>query len=552
MAERPPSRSPAPLPAPFAAKLGAPRGARRIDALLSEDDAPAAVAELTAAEVFELVAEVGFEDAGDLIALATPAQVQGCLDFASWDKDTYLPEAFRPWLASLLEVGFEKVGEVWAGLDPEARALFLQRHVEVFDLTLGEGPEEDDDAPMMPTPDGFFVLKLLGDDDAQRLTLRLVEDLYRADAGLARNTIQAARAEPPAELEEMSYRWRAGRLADLGYIDFYEALELFQPLELDRIRLDDDAPVATLEPEGSAPAGVLEEVLARPFLARALALIEDPAELARIEAAVMYLVNRVLAAARAKPGQQEVVRRAASYASATLSLGLEAVARGDAERGALALGRVDLPRLFRAGFTLTVRLAKLALALAPRAVDAEEPARAVVTAMSSPKPLWARAADSPPAVGVRPFESLADIRRGTEVLRALTVRIALVEGLGVDLVAHAQAPQPRPTLETFLRTALARAAAGGAWAAAPLTHRELDELRRRALPDGELTEDARRRCHEVVAGALDPAQLLTGAQLVHPIVDELLADLAATLGGVADASVDPRFVESVLVEAADR
>ena len=34
-----------------------------------------------------------------------------------------------------------------------------------------------------------------------------------------------------AELEEQSYRWRAGRLADLGYVDFYDALDLFRPLE---------------------------------------------------------------------------------------------------------------------------------------------------------------------------------------------------------------------------------------------------------------------------------------------------------------------------------
>ena len=46
----------------------------------------------------------------------------------------------------------------------------------------------------------------------------------------------------------------------------------------------------------------------------------------------MVLVNKVLAAGRAKPGQAEVVRRGALYATATLSLGLEVVARGDLER----------------------------------------------------------------------------------------------------------------------------------------------------------------------------------------------------------------------------
>ena len=69
------------------AQLAGPRGYRRIDALLSSDDAAAAIAALTPGEVFELVHEVGFEDAADLIHLATPAQIQGCLDLDGWTKD---------------------------------------------------------------------------------------------------------------------------------------------------------------------------------------------------------------------------------------------------------------------------------------------------------------------------------------------------------------------------------------------------------------------------------------------------------------------------------
>src|SRR4051794_12330754 len=57
------------------AQLAGPRGYRRIDALLSQDDAAGAVATLTPSEVYELVHEVGFEDAQPLIELATPEQI---------------------------------------------------------------------------------------------------------------------------------------------------------------------------------------------------------------------------------------------------------------------------------------------------------------------------------------------------------------------------------------------------------------------------------------------------------------------------------------------
>lgn len=539
--------------ASFRSGLQILRGARRIDALLSEDDAAAAVAALSPSDIFELTHEVGFEDAGDLIALATPAQIQGCLDFEGWDKDEFLPELIHPWLAAVIEAGFEKVGEVWAGLDVEARMLFLQRSVVVFDVTMGEGPEEDDEAPMMTTPDSFFVLKLLGDDDTQRLTMRLVEDLYRADAMLARHTIQGARSEPAAELEEMSYRWRAGRLADLGYIDFYEAIELFAPLDSDQIQLGDpgrsDQRHQLIE-EGvvTVPIAVVREVLARPFLARALAKLEGAAAIAEVEAAIMYLVNRVLAAARAKPGQQEVVQRAANYASATLSLGLEAVARNDPDRGAEILRSVALPRLFRVGYTLTLRLARLANALAARATTAESPAREVCTALASPRPLWAKAADAPAGTGVRPFESLADIRRGSELLSGLTLRIALVEQLGVNLAAMAQLPEPRPSLETHLRTALARVMDGGVWHSAALTAQELARLRRDQFVGQRLTALARQRGHDAVATSLRSEHLIAGSAVLPAIINGLIDQVEQILGDILDPKIDPRFVEGLLVQ----
>ncbi len=295
------------------AQLAGPRGYRRIDALLSAEDAQAAVAALSPNEVFELVHDVGFEDAQDLIVLATPEQIRGCFDLDAWNKDQLDVAPLKPWLAALVEAGFEKVGEVWGALDTELRALILQRQVKVYDVSLGEEPAEDNEAPIMATPDRHFMLELLGDDDSQRLVQAVVEDLYRADMDLARHTIMAARSEPPAELEEMSYRWRSARLADLGYVDFYEALDLFRPLDADKVAIGEGSQDRVLDEDTPSrlPIVVAEEVIGRGFLARAMAAIEDAREAERIERALMILVNKVLAAGRAKPGQPEVVRRGA-------------------------------------------------------------------------------------------------------------------------------------------------------------------------------------------------------------------------------------------------
>ncbi|HUS32917.1 MAG TPA: DUF6178 family protein [Kofleriaceae bacterium] len=533
------------------AHLAGPRGYRRIDALLSADDAPAAIAALSASEIYELVHEVGFEDGQALIEYATPSQIQGCFDLDGWNKDQLEVVSLKPWLAALIEVGFEKVGEVWGALDAELRTLILQKQVLVYDTTMNEGPEEDNDEPIMTTPDRFFLLELKGDDDTQRLTQQLVEDLYRADPQLARHTIMAARSEPPAELEEMAYRWRSGRLADFGYVDFYEALDLFRPLPADQVHIGEGSQDRPIEDASShLPVVIVEEVIGRSFLARAMAAIDDDREAERLEGSLMVLVNKVLAAGRAKPGQSEVMRRGALYATATLSLGLDVVARGDLERAKQALQSISLGRLFRVGYTVTHKLAKLATALAPRSPTAGSPAKDLVAGLCSPRPLFSRAADEPAMPGLRPFESQADLRRAGEILTGLTIRIALVEGLGVDVLAMGQAPEPRPELDDHIRTALARSLVGGEELRGDaLSQAELTQLRKTAFDaSGKLTDIARRAGHAAINARLGAAQLAASGPLLGRLIDSWLDDLERILGGIKEGDVDPRFVEGVIVE----
>jgi hypothetical protein len=530
------------------AQLAGPRGYRRIDALLSEDDAAGAIAAMPPTDMFELVHEVGFEDAQPLLDLATPAQFQGCLDLDGWTRDELEVQHLKPWLQAMINSGFEKFGQVWVHLDVELRALILQREVKIYDISLEEEPAEDNEAAIMTTPDRMFLLELPDEDDAQRLIMQLVEDLYRADPDLARHTIMCARSEPPAELEEMSYRWRSARLADLGYVDFYDALDLFRPLDADQVHIGEGTHDRTVDESSRLPIVVAEEVIGRSFLARAMAAIDDSADAERLEGALMVLVNKVLAAGRAKPGQTEVVKRGALYATATVSLGLEAISRGDIVRATSALRSIGLGRLFRVGYTITTKLGRLAQALASRSLTAGSPAKEVIAGLCSPRPLLSRAADEPPILGLRPFESQADIRRVGEIVAGLTLRIALVEGLGVDVVAMGQAPEPRPALDDHIRTALARAVIGGQFRGDALSQAELTQLRDRGFSSGKLSGAARLAGHAAIRERLGAAQLVASGPVLGRLVDGWLADLEAILGGVSDAEIDPRFVEGVLVE----
>ena len=190
---------------------------------------------------------------------------------------------------------------------------------------------------------------------------------------------------------------------------------------------------------------------------------------------------------------------------------------------------------------------KLASALANRAATSGSPTRELVAGLCSPRPLFSRAVDDPPQPGLRPFESQTDLRRAGELLAALTVRIALVEGLGVDVVAMGQLPEPRPELDDHIRTALARAVSGGDFRGEALSQDELAALRGKAFEGNRLTPAARRAGHAAIASRLGAAQVAASGAIVTKLVDGWLDDLERILGDVTDATIDPRFVEGLLV-----
>ncbi len=522
----------------FRASLTRPRGVRRMEALLEAPDPEAAVAALSVPDFYFLVKEVGLADAGDLVALATPEQVRGALDLEVWDRDRVQLDAAGPWLASLIEAGPDKLAEMWAGLDAELRALLVARGATVVDHSLGEELPDEEERPSFSTPDTFFTIIVTAErEDDVRMIYRLVDDLYRVDPELARHTLLAARSELPSELEEMSYRWRAGRMADLGYADFYEALEVFRPLDPDTVKIDE----GTAEPRETAPgdearaAGLpapVAEPIAGTFLARALEQITDAVESERLEQAVVHLVNRVLSALRVKPGDEEAVRAATAAAAATLSIGLEHLTAGRIERAPAALSAVSLIRLHRLGHSIVLRLARMARLLAPRSLTAGEPSQSVLEALLRTRPQFPTALDDPPGADLRPFRQMADVRKVAAHLTDLAARIALADALGVDLLAMAQAPEPRPELDDHVRTALARHLAGGRLDAAPLEPDELDRLRAGALASGTLSHADRASALRALATLAAESRIAVGGELMARLAATWLDEIEAQVGRV--------------------
>ena len=420
-------------------------------------DLEVAVRALPGDELYYVLHEIGLAEGAALLACATAEQVQVVLDFAIWERDQLGAAPLAEWLTAIATAPFERIGQWFAGLDSELVGLILRRGAEIYDVTQ-EGPPEEPEGTFFPTPDGFFVLDVragvVAEDgaDPARALIQIVDALYRADKGAARRILVGARSELDSELEEAAYRWRQARMADLGFADAYEALEVYRELDPASVRIGEHpsrrAPLRTVFDARTASEGTalraptalaerLSDAEGSPF-SRAAQKLAAGDEVEELRFELVALTNRVLAADRIAPGDDGAVAAVLDRLVATLDLAIERLSQGDDERGALALRTIPLVRLFRLGTSLCGKVKRLALTLrrsgplGPRGFKlAEADDAAVLEAVTLPRPMFPRILDDPPATGERPFESLADLARAGAAVERAAAAQALVRGLGI-------------------------------------------------------------------------------------------------------------------------
>ncbi|HVZ73750.1 MAG TPA: DUF6178 family protein [Polyangia bacterium] len=552
----------------YRAQLGRGRKLRRAEALLAGPDPERAVRALPGDELYYVIHEIGLRDAGDVLALARPEQVRTVLDFALWERDQVVPERAGEWLEAIAEAPYETVGEWVAGLDIELFALLLRQASRIYDLTQEEAPEEPEGI-FFPTPDGFFVLDVIGFDSpdaprgeespvapSARALVRIVDSLYRADKDLARRILVGARAEMDSELEELAFRWRQGRMADLGFADYYEALEVYRELDPATVRIGETKPgsarVRPLDDRGGvdaparAPAALVERLTrgASPF-ARAAQGLTAEGEIADLHFALVALTNRVLAADRITPGDDAAVTTTLERLLATLDLALDFLARGDLPREVEAVRTVALVRLFRLGVSLAGKVKRLATTLRRRGpfaatgLDlAEREDATILEAVMRARPMVSGLADDPPTGVDRPFRTVTDLARVGAVVERAAAAEALLLGLGVtpgalappSAVLEAAGVEPVAVDAGLLaRTALVARLLDPEAGPAPLAALAPEDVRDfEALlehPKGRparLPEVLRKRAAAILDGATPAA--LTGA--AAPVRERWLASLA--------------------------
>ncbi|HEY0095231.1 MAG TPA: DUF6178 family protein, partial [Archangium sp.] len=189
---------------------------KRMDALIESRDARALVRSLPAEDLYFTIMEVGLADSTELVQLASPEQFLTFVDLAGWKKDAVDLHQVLTWLRAARGDEAEDFLRKLRKVDTEVFELLVREFTLIHDLE--ENPDVHVEGVTLETPEGRYLVEFKGVEGPELAAMRsLLTDLIADNPFEAVRFLEATRWEVPGELEESAYRFRTGRLQDLGF-----------------------------------------------------------------------------------------------------------------------------------------------------------------------------------------------------------------------------------------------------------------------------------------------------------------------------------------------
>jgi hypothetical protein len=131
---------------------------KRLDALLDLPQAKLAVQQVPAEDLYVAIAEVGLEDATEIVQLASPEQFQTFVDLAGWRKDHVSSHDVLKWLRAARGEDDEEFRAKLDHLDLEVLELLLRELTVTHDLE--EDPDVQVEGMAVETPEGRYLVEI--------------------------------------------------------------------------------------------------------------------------------------------------------------------------------------------------------------------------------------------------------------------------------------------------------------------------------------------------------------------------------------------------------
>ena len=404
------------------------RGGKKLQMILASPMPAMLIRSMPPQELLYNLRDIGLEDCAELVVLADQEQLRYVLDLDCWRKDQFDAEQFTQWLQYLVAEEIEAAEAVLRAADIESVVLYFQRLFQVYNTSEEEEPPEE---PMGERIDSIsraytVILPFEADDPMlplARSALRLFEQ-YGFE--FCHRFYESIRWSLPSTLQEEAYQFHKARLEDLGFVDYYEALAILQPLPPQSLPFP-----ASLPPSSEMKLPILlptEEIGGR--LAGILRDIEDEGILQRIRFEWIYLNNKVIAAQQHDAGDPRILDQVMRFVQQMIDLGLEASCGADRLQGVEMVCKHHLEWLFRRGFTELLHLKKRAARLVKEErltlVDKTKPLtllpsglRRFLTDLRQAIPRFFLGIFEGEQAITRPFRTMAEIALAREAVEAM-------------------------------------------------------------------------------------------------------------------------------------
>lgn len=376
----------------------------QMELIISDPDGKRVTRSLGAQEFFWLFKEIGEEDAVELLPLASTEQCVFMLDMELWEGWNFSQEKAIRWLTYLMEGGKPRVHELLKHLDHEFFQLFLGRELLVGG---GIGDLADDEERLADYDHSFdnvFMLTFKNPKHSQLVGsfLSLLIDL---DQPLYTALMEGIKSGIDLELEEECLRFRTGRLQDLGFPPFEDAISIYGRVDPDSFQLAGAKELLPAEEGGHLVpfSGSQDSLLFRALSStRSLTVRQE----------LSYLVNSAIVAEGGgfleAADLNVVLQRVYGY----LNIALEYLCREDDLRAAEVLAEEELKRLFQLGFSLVLRLKFTA----EKVESSDYASGKVLTGLKAKRPRFYRGLDAEGVDGYREFKNLSDVQRVADFL----------------------------------------------------------------------------------------------------------------------------------------
>ncbi len=300
-----------------------------------------------------------------LLPFISRDQWAGILDLGVWSRDRFKVKQFLELQKHVLDADLAVARKLlWAG-ESELFELTFKKYLRVF-ARIAEDEFEGQPSPgeeWLETPDGEFLIGLPSNADRAQMLRSLILMLYEIDAEAARLCLSSCRSRTSMEIEETAYEEKRRSLEDLGFEDYFDAVQIYA-----LISLNDPLPKKKWEstPDLSTlPMKLPVAGQSHWLLLQALGQIRETDELRRLLEELFFVCNKLLSADCVSPAKPLRVKRGINKTVCTINLGLDYWARGEIGSAVEGIRLHYLQSFFQLGHGRLLDLQRRALQVCP-------------------------------------------------------------------------------------------------------------------------------------------------------------------------------------------